>query len=872
MDREQRRAAKSSGKAAPGHLKPAGSIGPSAAIAEQFAAAFAHHQAGRLAEAERLYRQILAIDPGHVDSLHFLGMLAGQAGRNDLAIELIGQALALKPDYAGAHYNFANVLAKEGRLDQAEAHYRRVLTLAPDFVEAHYSLGLTLLRLGRSAPAMACFERALALRPAYHEAHYNLGYLLKEAGRLEEATRHYRQALELKPDFGEAHNALGTVLAMQDQLVEAGTCFERALALTPDFAQAHCNLGGVLAHQRRLDEALVAFDRALAVQPRFIEALNGRGLALRDLQRPADALAAFEQALAIKPDYADALNNRGLALQALRRPDEALACFDQTLAIRPDDAGAFYNRGNALQDLKRSAEALADYDRALAIKPDYAGALFNRGLALRDLQRPAEAVASFDRVLAFEPAHRYAFGGKAEAALAGCDWTRTATLAGELAAHIAQRKSIIPPFTLLGYGGVAALQLECARSFIEDKIPVPQQPLWTGEVRHHDKLRIAYLSSDFRHHPVSFLTAELFERHDRSRFVALGISFGIDDGSDTRARMTRAFDQFHDVRLQSDLDIAKLLSDLEVDIAVDLNGHTHGARAGILARRPAPIQVSYLGYPGTMGAAFIDYLIADPVVLPFDQQPFYTEKIVHLPECYWVTDSKLEIAARTPTRHEVGLPENGFVFCCFNNNYKITAQVFDVWMRLLAAVEGSVLWLLPANSDAPENLRREAAARGIDPARLVLADRLRLPEHLALHRLADLFVDTLPYNAHTTASDALWAGLPVLTCRGSSFVGRVAASMLQAVGLPELVTDDLEAYEALALRLATDAPLLGSLRRRLAQNRATCTLFDTDRLRRHIEAAYTTMWERQRRGESPQSFSVEPVDSPESATLQSETS
>ena len=858
MDREQRRAAKSSGKAAPGPRTPAEPTGPSAAIAAQFAAAFAHHQAGRLTEAERLYRQIRATDPGHVDSLHFLGMLAGQTGRNDLAMELIGQALALKPDYAGAHYNLANVLAKEGRLDQAEAHYRRVLALAPDFVEAHYSLGLALLRLGKSAPATTCFERALALRPAYHEAHYNLGYLRKEAGRLKEAARHYRHALELKPDFGEAHNALGTVLALQDRLAEATACFERALALMPNFAQAHCNLGGVLAQQHQLDEAMAAFDRALALQPRFIEALNGRGLALRDSQRPADALAAFEQALAIKPDYADALNNRGLALQALRRPDAALACFDQTLAIRPDDAGAWYNRGNALQDLKRSPEALASYDQALAIKPDYVGALFNRGLTLRDLQRPAAAVASFDQVLALEPNHRYALGGKAEAALAGCDWSRTATLAGELAGHIAQRRSIIPPFTLLGYGSAAALQLKCARSFIEDKIPAPQQSQWTGAIHHHDRLRIAYLSSDFRHHPVSFLTAELFELHDRTHFEVLGISFGPDDGSDSRARLMRAFDQFHDVRTQSDPDVAKLLSDLEVDIAVDLNGHTHGARSGILARRPAPIQVSYLGYPGTMGAAYIDYLVADPVVLPFDQQPFYTEKIVHLPDCYWVTDSKLRIAARTPTRREVGLPEKGFVFCCFNNNYKITSPVFDVWMRLLAAVEGSVLWLLPANSEAPDNLRRETAARGIDPARLVLAERLKLPEHLALHRLADLFVDTLPYNAHTTASDALWAGLPVLTCRGNSFVGRVAASMLQAVGLPELVTNDLDEYQALALRLATDAPLLGSLRRRLEQNRATCALFDTDRLRRHIESAYTTMWELQRRGERPRSFSVEP--------------
>jgi predicted O-linked N-acetylglucosamine transferase (SPINDLY family) len=387
---------------------------------------------------------------------------------------------------------------------------------------------------------------------------------------------------------------------------------------------------------------------------------------------------------------------------------------------------------------------------------------------------------------------------------------------------------------------------------------VPAQPLWNGAIRHHDRLRIAYLSSDFCSHALSFLMAELFEIQDRARFEVLGISFGPDDQSDTRARLVRAFDQFHDVRSESDLDVAKLLNDLHVDIAIDLNGHTRGARSGILAHRAAPIQVSYLGYPGTMGADFIDYVIADKTVLPFDRQPFYTEKIVHLPDCYQVNDSKRQIAARTPTRHEAGLPDEGFVFLCINNNYKITRPVFDVWMRLLGAVEGSVLWLLQDNADAKENLRKGAAARGIDPARLVFAGRLEPAEYLARYRLADLFVDTLPYNAHTTASDALWAGLPLLTCRGASFAGRVATSLLHAAGLPELATSDLGEYEALALRLATDATLLRGLRHRLAQNRATCPLFDTDRFRRHIESAYTTMWELQQRGESPRSFSVDP--------------
>jgi protein O-GlcNAc transferase len=379
-------------------------------------------------------------------------------------------------------------------------------------------------------------------------------------------------------------------------------------------------------------------------------------------------------------------------------------------------------------------------------------------------------------------------------------------------------------------------------------VPAAPQPLWTGKARPHGKLRIAYLSADFYRHATAFLMAQLFELHDRSRFEVLGVSFGQDDRSDMRARLLAAFDRFHDVGSRSDYDVAKLLHELEVDIAVDLKGLTLDCRPGILAYRPAPVQVSYLGYPGTMGADFIDYVIADPIVLPLDQQPLWTERIVHLPDCYQVNDSKRQISTRTPTRREVDLPERGFVFCSFNNNWKITPPVFDVWMRLLRAVDGSVLWLIWDNAAAERNLRREAAARGVDPARLVFAATLKVEEHLARHRLADLFLDTLPVNAHTTASDALWAGLPLLTCCGESFSGRVAASLLAAVDLPELVTSNLADYEALALRLATDPTLLRAFRKRLEQNRSTSALFDTDRFRRHIEAAYLTMWERFARG------------------------
>jgi predicted O-linked N-acetylglucosamine transferase (SPINDLY family) len=386
---------------------------------------------------------------------------------------------------------------------------------------------------------------------------------------------------------------------------------------------------------------------------------------------------------------------------------------------------------------------------------------------------------------------------------------------------------------------------------------VAAKPLWSSESCRHERIRIAYLSADFHLHATSQLMAELFERHDRERFEVSAWSFGPETGDAMRARLRAAFEIFHDVRDVSDDDVAARLRATGIDIAVDLKGYSKDGRPGIFARRVAPIQVNYLGYPGTTGADCMDYIIGDAEVIPEGHEAYYSEQVVRLPDSYQVNDTKRLIADRTPTRAEAGLPASGFVFCCFNNNYKITPEVFDVWMRLLKAVPGSVLWLLEDNAAASRNLRREAGARGVDAERLVFAGRVLPPAHLARQRLADLFLDTLPCNAHTTASDALWAGLPLLTCRGNAFAGRVAGSLLRAVGLPELITDDLGTYEALALRLATTPGELSALKARLSQNRLTHPLFDIDRYRRHLESAYVTMAEQHRQGKLPQAFSVQ---------------
>ncbi|MDE2229102.1 MAG: tetratricopeptide repeat protein [Alphaproteobacteria bacterium] len=756
--------------------------------------------------------------------------------------------------------NHALLACQTGKFVEAEKICRRILFAKPDFFDALDLLAAVQASLGKNDLALASYDRALSVRPDHAEALNNRGNVLKELKRYDEALASYDRALAVRPDYAKALYNRGVTLDELKRFDEAVASYDQALSVRPDYAEALNNRGDALNKLKRFDEALASYDRALAVRPNYAEALYNRGVTLGELKRYDEALASYDRALAVRRDYAEAFNNRGNSLKELMRFDEALASYDRALAVRPDYAEVLNNRGNVLKELKRHDEALASYDRALAVRPDYADALYHRGNALNELMRYDEALASFDRALAAKADHAYAFSGAADCVTKLCDWDRRKLFAAELNAHISDKKSIISPFVLLGYCDDPALQLQCTKGFIQDKIPVLPMPLWKGPVLRHDKIRIAYLSGDFRNHPIAYLCAELFELHDRKRFEVIGVSFGPDDNSEIRARIVKAFDEFHDIHSASDRDGAKLLNDLHVDIALDMTGYTQVGRPGILAHRPAPIQVSYLGYPATTGADFIDYIIADTTILPPEQHAYYTEKIVYLPGSYLVNDRKRAITARAPTRPAAGLPEQAFVFCCFNNNWKIAPEIFDVWMRLLRQVEGSVLWLLRDNESAERNLRKAAQRRGIDPSRLVFAGRLPIDEHLARNRLMDLSLDTLPYNAHMTAVDALWVGVPVVTCKGKTFAGRVAAGLLQAVGVPELITSNLEEYETLALKLARDPALLAEIKVKLVRNRDACTLFDTERYARQIEAAYTTMWEMWQRGEAPQMFSVVPIE------------
>ncbi len=606
----------------------------------------------------------------------------------------------------------------------------------------------------------------------------------------------------------------------------------------------------------RLAEAEQIYGRILKTQPKHFESRFLLGVIYAQRGSHADALRQFDIAQKLNPNSASVHNSRGVALGKLKRVPEALASFDRAIALQPDHPEAHSNRANALRELDRPEEALVSADRAIALKPDNADARNNRANVLLRLKRYEEAIAELERLLRLNPDFPFAQGMLLHTKMQLCDWRSFDRELAAVLADVRAGKPVSPPFALLAQSGLARDQLLCAQTWVRDKCPPAPTPLYKGEKYRHDRIRVAYLSADFGEHPTSYLLAGLIEQHYRARFRVIGISLGAGAPSAMRARVAGAFDQFVDAGPKDDREVASLLRHHEIDIAVDLMGFTHESRPGIFALRPAPIHVNYLGFPATMGAAYIDYVIADRFVVPAEHESDYSEKIVFLPDSFQVNDSGRRVGDSPRSRTEAGLPDAGFVFCAFSNSYKITPALFDVWMRLLRAVDGSLLWLLGGSAAVEANLRREANARGIAADRLIFAPRLGYAKYLRRYQFADLFVDTAPFNAGATASDALWAGLPLVTCAGDAFAGRMAASLVRAAGLPQLVTSSFEDYERLALALARDRAALDVLKATLGHNRTTCALFDTARFRRHIEAAYHAMWERHQVGESPASFEV----------------
>ena len=619
--------------------------------------------------------------------------------------------------------------------------------------------------------------------------------------------------------------------------------YNEILTIHPEDVETLVNKGSAYIDLQNYDLAISCLQSAIKLQPNIPEAWSNLGIAFNGLNLYQDSLNAYDKALSLRPSFCEAWSNKSRPLCKLRRYAEASNACDEALLLRPDYVEGLSNKGNVLYELERFEEAITFFDEALYLRPSYAEASLNKGHALFQLGRYIEAISSYEEVLLLQPDTDWLYGCLIFAKMKICDWTGIDDYIEKIISRVILGHKVIDPLALLSLVDDSLIHKKAAETLIQTRHPlntalgnIPKYPM-------KEKIRIGYFSADFNNHPVAFLIAELLEIHDRNQFEIYAFSL-ICAKDQMRDRIISSVDHFIDVENKSDLEIAQLSRSFSIDIAVDLSGFTQYSRTGIFAYGAAPIQVNYLGYPGTTGSDYFDYIIADRALIPTQSQALYSEKVVYLPNSYQVNDRRRSISSKQFTKHELGLPKNGFIFCCFNNSYKILPSTFDGWMRILHAVEGSVLWLFEDSLSSTENLRLEASRRGIDPNRLIFAQKLPLEDHLARYYLADLFLDTTPYNAHTTASDALWAKLPVLTLIGESFASRVAASLLNAIGIPELIAHTQIEYEEMAILLAKNPEKLLAIKKKLIANRLDKPLFDTSLFSKAIETAFIEMYKR----------------------------
>lgn len=616
-----------------------------------------------------------------------------------------------------------------------------------------------------------------------------------------------------------------------------------------DAAVAHHKAG-------RAVEAEQGYRAVLSAKPDHEFALQNLALILRFRGDYGSALRLYRMAAALAPGDANIQVHIARILNLLGQHDAALEALDRALAIDPNSKDAFNNKGVTYQYMRRYEEALSFFDQAIGQDPDFGLAIANRAIILETLGRLEAAVSDYRRGLALDPANVTALGAKTALQLRLCDWSDYAVEVPRIRQLVAGGKAADQPVTFIIHTDDPAAQLGCARLYAASHHPGRPTPLWQGQTYDHDRIRVAYVSSDFRVHAVGHLVSELFGHHDRARFQVAGYALGPKADDEVRRKIQGDLEVFHDVADLDDLAVARLLRAAETDIVIDLNGFTTHCRTGIFTHRPAPLQINYLGYPGTMGADLHDYVIGDRHVIPPGAEAHFSERVIRLPGSYQVNSIRKARVAPTPTRAEAGLSEGAFVFASFNDNKKISPEMFGVWMRLLKATPGSVLWLFGNSDLTVRNLTAEADRRGVTADRLVFARQAPMDQHLARQKLADLFLDTFPYTAHTTASDALGVGLPIVTRAGQSFASRVAAGLLAELGLGELVTDSVEAYEALALDLARRPDRLAQVRVRLAGTLPTARVFDTEAVCRDLERAFETAWIRQRSGLPPEGFDL----------------
>ena len=828
-----------------------------------------------------LISKAIRLNPKNALCYSNIGISYHGLGLYNEAIDKYNKAISLKNDYTEAYFNRGNSLRELKMFSDAIASYDLCLKYKPDYAESWYNRGIAFSELSQFELATHSYEQAIRYKPNYAKAYYNLGLAQYALEKYDDSVESYNLAVNFKITNCDIYYNLGNAQLKLKQYIASLESFSLAIGFNPEYSQAYAGKG--IAHKEisEFQDAIHNFNRALDLKPDSV-IYSWRALVHQEFNQYQSAVADFDCAIQLDSNYFEAYSNRGLALLTLKKLDLALASFDVAISLRPEAPETYSNRALVLLELKRFEESLAGFDKAISLNLDYSQAYSNRGIVLLDLKQVNAAIVSFDRAIYLNPLYAEAHSNKGLALLANkqlnaaidcfensiqirpdarftlgmlahskmkvCNWSGLNENITKLEDLILQEKNVTPPFVILALSDAPSMHKKAAKLYANSQCAINTEIIPRGTRKPGSAIRIAYFSADFHNHATAHLIAGLFEYHNKEIFEIFAFSFGPDEDDEISQRLIRSFHHFYRVKDKTDSQIAMLSRSLGIDIAIDLKGYTQDSRPGIFSLRCAPIQINFLGYPGTMGVDFIDYIIADPMVIPLRSVDFYSEKVIYMPDSYQVNDSKRQISSREYSKKELGLPPTGFVFCCFNNNYKITPSVFAVWMNILKSVEGSVLWLLADNDVAVQNLLAEANLAGVASSRLVFASRMPSTEHLARHHLADLFLDTFPCNAHTTASDALWAGLPLLTLMGESFASRVAGSLLNAMGLPELITHSIGEYENLAKSIALNMEKVRELKNKIIENKYKTALFNTELFAKNLEQSFVLANERYQAG------------------------
>ena len=806
-------------------------------------------KAGKVQEAYRLYTAILKAQPKHPDANHNMGLLAVGVGKVQVALSFFKTALEANPKTAQFWLSYIDALIELERFVDA----RIVLDQAKSKGAGGDGFEQLATRLNEleHEPAKASQKNS---EPSQDQFQSLINFF--KQGRLQQAQEQAETLVQQFPKSSVLHNLQGAILKGMGQFDQAIASFKKALTIKPDYAEAAYNLGTTLYGQGKLEEAIQGYRKAIAIKPDYAKAYYNMGNALREQGKLEETIEAYNKSLAIEPDNARIYNNMGNVLRFQGKLQEAIEAYTKALTIDPDSGEAYNNIGTALQKQGKFKEAIEAYKKSFTIKPDNAEAHFNIGSTLREQGKLEEAIEAYNNALAINPYYEVVRAQKLFLQATICDWDSMAD-GIKLLPGLGTTTEHIPPFWFLSLEDEP--ERHRIRSEIYSKSTFLHKPMstWARPLPKQKKMKLGYFSADFHNHATMYLMAQIFAAHDAENFEVYAYSYGPDRHDEMRQKIVSDVDRFYDVRDMNDEQIVKLARANHLDIAIDLKGYTKDSRLAPFASRLAPVQISYLGYPGTLGAHFIDYIVADPILIPEDKRQYYTEEIIYLPHTYQPTDNKRRISSKVVKREDFGLPSNSFVFCCFNQNYKISPREFDIWMRLLGSVENSVLWLFRSTKLAEKNMKRQAEARGISSERIIFAERLPQPVHLARHRLANLFLDTFNYNAHTTTSDALWAGLPVVTKLGKGFAARVAGSLLNAIGLPELITETEQEYESLILELATHPAKLTKLQDKLDNARLTQPLFNTELYTKHLESGYQQAYYNYLDGNTPRTIHVQ---------------